>query len=65
MEARDPYLERIQAAKVIAQKVVALCESYEEAPSQVIVNTLLTSVERLADLAEDIEVEQTNKILDA
>ena len=63
-EPRDAYYERIMAAKDIAQKIVALCESYERAPSQMVVNKLLTSVEHLADLAEDIEADQTNRILD-
>jgi|GEM_PF-5671710 len=62
---QDPYVERIQAAKDIAQKIVALCESYEKSPSQMTVNKFLVSVERLADIAEDIEVEQTVKLLDA
>ena len=62
---QDPYLDRVTAAKEIAQQIVVLCESYEAAPSQIAINHLLASAERLADLAEDIDVQQTLKALDA
>lgn len=63
--ARDRYIERMQAAKEIAQQIVKLCEAYERTASQTTVNKFVVSVERLADLAEDIEVDQTTQILDA
>ena len=60
----DPHLERIAKAREIAQQIVAVCDSYERTPSQVTLNHFLSNVERLADLAEDIEVSQTLKALD-
>jgi hypothetical protein len=58
------YSERMAAAKEIALKIIDLCDSYERSPSQTAINRFLVSVERLADLAEDVEVEQTLKALD-
>jgi hypothetical protein len=61
----DPYLERLLAAKEIAASIITLCESYEKGPTQTAINRFLVSVERLADLAEDIEVMQTLRALDS
>ncbi len=61
----NAYQERMAAAKEIAQKIVVLCESYSKTPNPTTINQFLMSVERLADLAEDIEVQQTQKALDA
>jgi hypothetical protein len=61
----DPYLERVAAAKEIAEKISALCAGYMQSPSPTIINRLLVSVERLADLAESIDTDQTSKALDA
>lgn len=63
MAMLDPYLERMLAAKQIAQKILVLCESYEQTPSPMTINRFLTSAERLADLAESIDTEQTVKAL--
>lgn len=60
----DGYTERMQAAGVIARKIIDLCQSFEATPTQTTINRFLMSVERLADLAESIEVEQTAKALD-
>jgi hypothetical protein len=60
----DTNTDRIVAARDTAQKIITLCDSYQRAPSQVILNHLLANVEKLADLAEDIEVIQTLKALD-
>lgn len=62
---QDPYLERMMAAREIARKIITLCNSYERSPSQMTINRFLISTERLVELAEDIEVEQTVKMLDA
>jgi hypothetical protein len=56
--------ERMMAARAAAQKIITLCDSYQRAPNQVTLNHFLASVEKLADLAEDIEVHQTLKALD-
>ncbi len=61
---QNPYAERIATARGIAQTILALCDSYEHAPSPMTINRFLTCVEQLADLAEDIEVEQIIKALD-
>lgn len=61
---QDPNLERIIAARDIAQKIVAVCDNYQRAPGQATLNHFLSNVERLADIAEDIEVTQTIKALD-
>jgi hypothetical protein len=61
----DAFLERILAAKEIAENIIDLCESYETSPNQTAINRFLVSVERLADLAEDIEVQQTLNALDS
>ena len=61
---QDPNLERIIRGRDIARKIVAVCDSYERTPGQVTLNHFLSNVERLADLAEDIEVAQTIKALD-
>jgi hypothetical protein len=60
----DPYYERMMAAKEITQKILQLIETYEKGPTQMTMNKFLVSVERLADIAEDIEVEQQIHILD-
>lgn len=61
---QDSNTERMMAARDTAEKIIALCDSYQRAPNQVTLNHFLASVERLADLAEDIEVSQTLKALD-
>jgi len=61
----DPNLARLAAAKKIASAIISTCDSYEQAPSQTTVNRFLSSVEELADLAEDLEVQQTLKVLNA
>jgi hypothetical protein len=60
----DPNLERITKARDIAQQIIIVCDHYQRVPSQVTLNHFLSNVERLADLAEDIEVAQTLKALD-
>lgn len=60
----DLHAERMAAAREIAEKIVAVCAAYERAPSQTTINLFLQSVERLANLAEDIEVQQTLRALD-
>ena len=61
---QDVNTERMMAACDTAQKIITLCDSYQRAPSQATLNHFLANVERLADLAEDIEVSQTLKALD-
>lgn len=61
----DQYAKRIASARVIAESVVAACLQYEEKPSQAALNQFLSGVERLADVAEDIEVARTVASLDA
>jgi hypothetical protein len=58
------YSERMAAAGEVAQKIAALCADFNKAPNQTTMNLFLASVERLATLAEDIEVQQTLKALD-
>lgn len=60
----NPYAERMAAAREIVQMILALCDSYERNPSPMTINRFLTGVERLAELAEDIEAEQISKALD-
>ena len=59
----DPYLERLAAARQIAEKILVLCASYEQSPNPTTINRFLVSVERLADLAESIDAEQTVRAL--
>lgn len=61
----DPYLDRIMVVRDLARQIAALCESYQRAPAGREINRLLISVERLADIAETIEVDRTNRALDA
>jgi hypothetical protein len=61
---QETNIERMKAARETAQRIIALCDSYERTPNQVTLNHFLASVEKLADLAEDIEVSQTLKALD-
>ena len=58
-------IERIDAARETAQKIITICDSYQRAPCQATLNHFLASVERLADLAEDMDVQETLKMLDA
>jgi hypothetical protein len=60
----DPYLERVIAAKEIAGQIIAACDSYARSPSSAAINRLLDKAERLADLAEGLEVEQRINVLD-
>lgn len=59
------YRESMKEARDIAQTIIGLCDTYEQKPNQTTMNLFLASVERLASLAEDIEVQQTQKALDA
>jgi hypothetical protein len=61
----DPNLARMAEARKIASTIVSICNSYEQAPSQNTINRFLRSVEALADLAEDLEVQQTLRVLNA
>jgi hypothetical protein len=61
----DPNLARMAEARKIASTIVPICNSYEQAPSQNTINRFLRSVEALADLAEDLEVQQTLRVLNA
>jgi hypothetical protein len=58
------YRESMKAAREIAQTIIGLCDTYEQKPNQTTMNLFLASVERLANLAEDVEVHQTLKALD-
>jgi hypothetical protein len=61
----DPYAEPMAKAKATAQAIVAACAQYEMAPSPATLNQFLSGVEKLADIAEDIEVARTVAALDA
>jgi hypothetical protein len=62
---QDPYLDRIMVMREIAQKIIDMCDRYKSAPGSATMNRLLAGVERMADLAEEIEVERTVKALDS
>ena len=62
---QNVYGERMATAKEIAETVIILCDTFSKTPNQTTMNLFLASVERLANLAEDIEVQQTLKALDA
>ena len=58
------YSERMAAAGEIATTIAKLCADFAKTPNQTTVNLFLASVERLAGLAEDVEVQQTLNALD-
>ncbi len=63
--AQHDLAERVQVAKEMALAIVATCQSYEQTGSPSTLNRFLGQVERLADVAEGIEVERTVRALDA
>lgn len=62
---RSTLSERMQAAREMALAIAASCQSYAESASPATVNRFLDQVERLADVAEAIEVERTVQALDS